>query len=69
MYNNMLAVTSVNAKWDDKAPVLSTLHSTVTVHVQLFDLIGPAQSVLELPLIFMSTYFHEPEYATQTKMR
>lgn len=67
-YNNILGMTSFQAKWDYHAPGLSTFHVSVTVLDQLFYLISPAQTLQELPPSFMSIYF-DPSYAEQTKMR
>lgn len=67
-YNNILSMTSFKENWDDNTSVISTFHVTVTVHGQLFHLIGPEQLLPELPLSFMSINFHDPDYPEQAKM-
>lgn len=50
------------AKCDDNAAGISRFRPTVTVLGRLFHLIGPSQPLPELPLSFMTIYFHDSDY-------
>lgn len=68
-YNNSLAMTSVKVKWDYNARGLSTFHSTITKHGQIFHLIGPRRPLPELPPKFMSIYLYDPDYTEHATLR
>lgn len=50
----MLAITSLKAYWNVKAPKISKFYHAVTFHGQLLNLIGPTEPLPELPQRFMS---------------
>lgn len=59
-YSYMIWMTFMKAKWGDKPPELSTLHTTVIVHSKRLHLFFPLQPPPKLPPSFMSVYFHDP---------
>lgn len=62
-------MNSIRAKWEDHATGLWKFHPTITVHIRLFHLIGPARNLPKLSSKFISVYFYDSDYTKQVILR
>ena len=69
VYNSMLCMASVVAKWVNRGPGLSNFNPTMTMQGEMYHYMGPMMPSDARAPSYASDYIHDTDYATQTRTR